>query len=575
MPVAIGLVAEQGSRGPVATDPFSGGTRIGPAPDVPVGSWVRVEDGEVTAVLAAPDSPEAALYAIAAKHALSPVHTDVEQAEADALAADAPRRIADPTLVDLTHLPFVTIDEVTSKDLDQAVFVDADGDGFVVWYALADASAFVRPGTALYEASLQRGSSYYLPGLVVPMLPRVLSEDVVSLNPRVDRRAMVFELRLDPTGALVERTVHRARVHCREKLDFDGVQAFLDGTPVDWAPDVQASLRRLQQVGERRIRLADERNVVRYRRTEVEVKVRGHRFVALDGPRNDVERYNEQISLLTNIEGARLLREGQEAIPEVVQPIYRVHAPPDSERFEELRVTTLGIARAHGLDPEVWAWNPEREGLHAYLDRLPHDPEAEGAVAQAIHRQAMIINRPSHYASAPGMHFGVGADVYGRFTAPMREVVGIFVHDEVWELSRGASEPVPDGWDGEALRERVIDASNRARELQRRLDREANRIVLDDLLGPLEGKGPVLAGRVLGLTATRVHVQLASPPIDVKVYVAHLERAWGVELERSEDGAELRGGDHTAHHTVRMGDQVTVEVVGRDSRRDRWTLTLG
>ncbi|MEZ4318970.1 MAG: RNB domain-containing ribonuclease [Myxococcota bacterium] len=530
---------------------------------LPEGTWVRVDDDGTVTELAQRGSGLADLYALAAKVGMSPVHSSAALAEARALAADP--GLDDPALADFTHLPLVTIDEVTSKDLDQAVCIERSGEGFTVWYALADASWYIRPGMALYEESLERGSSYYLPGLVIPMLPALLSEDVISLNPAVDRRAMLFELRLDADGNLVERRLHRARVHCRHKLAFDGVQAFLDGAEVDWDADVQASLRLLPEVGERRIQLAEERNVVRYRRAEVEVRLVGRRFVALDGPRNAVERYNEQISLLTNMEGARFLLEGS---PEAhIQPIYRVHEPPGEERFEAFREATVEIARLHGLDPAEWAWRPDHEGLHAYLDRLPHD-----AVGQAIHRQAMIANRPSHYASTPGLHYGVGAEVYGRFTAPMREVVGIFLHNEAWEKLAGAELPVPPGWEGPVLRERVIESSNAARMLQRRLDRDANRLVLDQLFEGDLASGRVQGGTVLGITPTQVHVQLDSPRIDVKVYVPHLERAWGHALAITAAGTGLV--DPAGAVCLRLGDRVEITVSGRDAKRDRWNLGL-
>ena len=66
--------------------------------------------------------------------------------------------IDDPLLVDRTTMPFVTIDNAHSKDLDQAVFVDREGEGFVVAYAIADASYYVRPGSALFAEAMKRGA---------------------------------------------------------------------------------------------------------------------------------------------------------------------------------------------------------------------------------------------------------------------------------------------------------------------------------------------------------------------------------------------------------------------------------
>jgi ribonuclease R len=519
-----------------------------------VGSWVVVRDDGTHEVLAHAGTRRAELIGLVVDAGIAPVHDEAVHALAEERAAD----LALHDLTDLSHLPFVPIDEPTSRDLDQAVAIARRGDGYVVWYALADAAWFVRVGDALYEDAIARGATYYLPGLVVPMLPRILSEDAISLNAGVDRRAMVFELTLDATGACTDCAIHRARVRCRHKLDFAGVQAFLDGAPVDWDPDVQASLRLLPEVGQRRIALAESRGVIQYRRTEVDVKLHERRFVALDGPRNDVERYNEQISLLTNVQGARFLRD-HHAKPST-QPIYRVHEAPAASRYGELATLSRQMAALHGLDADRWVWRPADQPLATWLDGLPPGP-----VAAALHRQAMVINRPSHFASSPGVHHGVGADVYGRFTAPMREVVGIFLHQEVWEVL-GHAAPDPDH--GEALAERVIRVSNAARERQRRFDREVNRLVLDDLFANATGGFP---GVILGLTPSRVHVQLDRPTVDVKVYAAHLEAHRGTTLT-------LIDATHMvdAHGTpvFRLGDRVEVHVVGRDAQRDRWELRL-
>lgn len=518
------------------------------------GTWVRVRDDGSHEILAVVGTPQVELTELVVKAGIDVVHSP----DVDALAVERAAELTFDGLVDLRRLPFVPIDEVTSRDLDQALAIEPRDDGFVVWYALADAAWFIRPGDALYEDSIARGATYYLPGLVVPMLPRILSEDVISLNANVDRRAMVFELTLDAEGVCTDRKIHRARVRCRHKLDFQGVQAFLDGAEVDWDTDVQDSLRLLETVGRLRIALAESRGVVQYRRTEVDVKLDGLQFVALDGPRNHVEKYNEQISLLTNVQGARFLLE-HDGHPET-HAIYRVHEAPAESRFAELVTLSQQVAAAFDLPADPWIWNPATSSLADWLDRLP-----AGSVAAGLHRQAMVVNRPSHFASSPGQHFGVGADVYGRFTAPMREVVGIFLHQEVWE-TLGVTPS--DDKHAEALRERVIAVSNAARERQRMFNREVNRLVLDDLFATPNG---TWSGAVLGLTPTRIHVRLDRPQVDVKVYTAHVGRHLGGELTFV-DGSHMCDANGTT--VVRLGDRVDVKVIERDSRRDRWNLAF-
>ncbi len=560
---------------------------------MPAGTWgrFRLEDGQAVLegpILADPGSALADLYELAAGRGLCPLHPPAVMAETAAVLRDP--GIDDPALDDLTRLAFITIDEPHSRDLDQALFIERRAGGLAVWYAIADPAWCVRPGGALFAEALARGATYYLPGLVIPMLPRELSEDIVSLNPGVDRRAMVFEVELDSAGRVEGSRIRRARVRSRVKTSYDAVQAFYDGqAPVpggeETRAEVAANLELLREVGTLRVALAEARGVVSFRRREIAVSLAGRdaRFVALADPRNDVERYNEQISLLCNVEGARFLQRG-DTEDDDVQPIYRVHDPPAPERLEELEGLIATLVRRHRLDREVWGWRRGQRSLADYLRALPATgPEAR--LARSIHRQAMLTGGRSMFDTVPGMHFGVGADVYGRFTAPMREIVGVFAHKEAWEKLEG-HHTAPDGWDDdEALRQQVVAAANRARQTQRELDREVNRRVLDQLFGDDLGqtldRRPRHRGTVMGVSRSKVHVGLDEPPIDVKVYLHHLRRRSAAlaplrgdahRLAQGRDRITLRRGDGRRLHTV--GDEVAVRVTGRDRERDRWELEL-
>lgn len=559
-------------------------------PEAP-GTWVlfQVHGGRACRqgdVLAAPESALADLYGLAARRGLSPRYPSAVLEEAAAAVADP--GTGDPGLLDLTHLPFVTIDEVHSRDLDQALFVERRDEGYRVWYAIADPAWCVRPGTALFAEALRRGATYYLPGLVIPMLPRELSEGSVSINPSVDRRSMVFEVNLDAAGRTSDFRIHRARVQSRVKTSYDAVQAFFDGqAPVPGGPlpgsappadadVISASLELLREVGTLRMELAESRHVIAFRRQEIAVSLAGKeglRFVAMADPRNDVERYNEQISLLCNVVGARFLMEGDTDEDEV-QPIYRVHDPPAPRRLAELADQIEALTGLRRLDAERWRWRPGRRNLADYLRSLPSSgPEAR--LARAVHRQAMLTGGRSLFSTAPGAHFGVGADVYGRFTAPMREVVGVFAHKETWEKLFGHREAPPPWDDDEALRSQVIEAANQARDTQRKLDREVNGLVLDQLLGDdlkrdVAGR-PRRRGTILGVSDSKVHVGLDDPPIDVKVYIHHLNQRTDERVGQGRDRMTLRRlSDGKVLQTV--GDEVCLRVVGH--AEDRWELEI-
>ncbi len=522
------------------------------------------------------DRVPAPLRDLLAAEGLDPRFPAEVVAEAAALVA-APG-LDDPALVDEEDVPYVTVDGAGTRDLDQALHLERDGDGYRVRYAIADAAHYVRPGTALFAEALRRGTSYYLPGLSVPMLPRSLSEGAVSLAPGVPRRAVIFDLRLAGDGACRAATLHRARIRSRAQLSFDEVQAFLDAPATSalagaaFAP----SLALLPVIGELRQQDAAARQVVRYHREEVRVGMAGEAFTILARVRHPVERHNEQLSLLCNAEGGRLLCAAVgDDTSRAAHGIYRVHPAPRPARLAELERQVAELVALHRLDAARWGWHPDASlaewvdglrGLDGGDDRL-------GRIVRAVERQAVMVNVRSVFSAEPGEHFGVGAEPYARFSAPMREIVGVFVHKEAVELLGLA--PAGAAAADAALRDRVLAAANAARERQRRLTDLTNRRVLDQLFAPdLElprDRRPARAGTIMGVTASKIHVTLDEPPIDVKLYVGDAGRAvGGAWLTLSAGKAALCDEDGAARFLV--GDPVALRVAGRDPRRDRWVL---
>ncbi len=449
----------------------------------------------------------------------------------------------------------------------------------MVSYALADAAHYVRPGMALFDEALRRGVSTYLPGLTVPMLPRALSEGIVSLNPNVDRRALVFEMELDRRGVCRSTRLARARVHSRAKLTYDGVQRFHDhpeGDPLS-GRDFTESLELLRVVGELRLELARARDVVHFRRREA-VVIRNHdagrRFDIVEEERNDVSLWNEQISLLCNIEGGRFLANDPQPH---VQPIYRVHESPSPEGLDHVCRIIDHLVRLHDLDPARWTWRRRGEGaksLSDYLDDLPRDAETD-RIRWAIERQVLIVNQRSVYSDEPGRHFALGVQPYTRFSAPMREIVGIFTHKEALE-KLGLIVPAATAAQDEAMRERVIASANAAKERQGSISKDVMRLAVDELLrGDLElslAERPRYLGTVISIRPSGLYVQLDEPPVPLKVYLPHLEASLGQRYVCQSDGMELVPRDEADGPRFRVGDRVRLRCHARDG--GKWVLGI-
>lgn len=512
-------------------------------------------------VLAAAGTWRADMYRLAAALGLEPCHGPAARAEAAAARADAD----DPALADLEELPFVTVDPPGARDLDQALHLErTPGGGYLLRYALADAAHFVRPGSALLAEAVARGASFYLPGLRLPMLPPRLSEDLVSLVAGRPRRALVVECRLGPRGEVESVLLQRARIRSRARLSYASAQRALDDP---WGAGRRhrrwrEGLELLAEVGEARLAEARRLGAARLHREEVEMRpddgARGGVRTVVRS-RLPVERWGEQLSLLVNVEAARILASGLG--PERVQPIFRVHPEPSAEALDRLARRIERLVLRRGLDPGRWLWRRGEETLSSYLDRLPRSGRGV-RVARALERQAVLVQQASRYAAEPAPHAGIGAPCYARLSSPMREVVGVFTHKEALEFLGAAPAGEPAG--DLRLRAEVIEAGNRSRDLQRRLDRGAARVALDRWLAVRHDEA--LDGTVLGFGSDRIHVQLDEPRLDLKAYLADQPDSWRVDPLETEAVSGERA--------VRLGDRVRLAVDGLDRARDRWRLVV-
>lgn len=484
--------------------------------------------------------------------------------------------IYDPSLADYTHLPFVTIDNDGSKDLDQAVYVENNGTGFTIYYAIADASYYIKPGTALFREALKRGASYYFPDYSVPMLPRELSEGLISLNAQLNRRALLFIIDIDCEGNTLKAEIVRGRIMSRDKLSYNGVQEFYDNqsnSPLA-GREFTDSLLNLQEAGRVLAAGGDRRGVISYERFEQVLRIADDsvnlRFRDIE--RNDASRWNEQMSLLCNIEGAKMLSPEECAGDLHVQPVFRIHDAPDGASLERLENVISTFIEIHSLDRGIWGWR-RGESLASYLKNLPlAGPEKR--ITEAIERQILISNQRSLFSHKPGMHYALGVKLYGRFSSPMREIVGIFSHKELAE-KLGLQEPLSDEADIE-LREKVILASNRCKDVQKGIDRMVNSLVLDSLFRPelelVMHSRPFHCGTVMGMKETRIYVLLDSPRIEIKVYTEDLEKYSGKKFGYSFHVLEETGeADNPLR--FRAGDEIRIRLADFDEK-GKWRFTV-
>lgn len=231
----------------------------------------------------------------------------VEAAEDAAASVELPER-------DLTDVPFVTIDPPGSTDLDQALYISRSGDGYLVQYAIADVAAFVEPEGPIDLEAHERVETMYAPNARTPLHPEPLSENAASLLPDQLRPALVWELAVDAEGAVTAATVARAQVRSRRQYTYEEVQQLIE------AGDADESLMLLREVGQLREEQERARGGVSLGVPEQEVQVSGRSWTLSYRTPLPVEGWNAQISLMTGMAAADMMRSGGVGILRTLPP---------------------------------------------------------------------------------------------------------------------------------------------------------------------------------------------------------------------------------------------------------------
>lgn len=412
----------------------------------------------------------------------------------DEVVAAAKKAAAAPRLPDRdrTDLPFVTIDPPGSMDLDQALFLQRDGDGYVVHYAIADLAAFISPGDPVDQEAHRRGETLYGADSTIPLHPRELSEGAASLLPDQVRPALVWSIKLDATGEGTDVVLERALVRSRARLDYGGAQEQID------AGTAGESLMLLRDVGQLRLEREAARGGVSLPLPEQEVDVEGDQWRLAFRSLRPVEQWNAQISLLTGFAAASLMVYARVGM-------LRTLPPPDPRDVQRLHRT----ARALRID-----W-PAEQLYPDFIRSLDPGKPAHAAMIVActrLLRGAAYVGFDGEVPAQP-QHSALASE-YAHVTAPLRRLGDRYTLEVCASLCAG--EEVPD-WVLTGLKEvpAVLAESGRK-------SRQYERAVLDLVeAGVLRGReGETFPAVVVDLDdrdESRGTVTLQDPAVEADV----------------------------------------------------------
>jgi ribonuclease R len=396
---------------------------------------------------------------------------------------------------DLRGLPFVTIDGETAKDFDDAVHAAREGRGFRLWVAIADVSHYVRHGDALDLEARERGTSVYFPRRVIPMLPEKLSNGLCSLNPEVDRLAMVCEMAITPKGAVARYEFYPAVIRSHARLTYTGVWAMLVARK---APAHIATLHEVfQQLATERRR----RGAIDFETVETRMVFDAHGKIEQIVPetRNDAHRLIEECMLAANVcAGAFLIERNHPTL-------YRVHDVPAPEKVAALRdfLAELGLQLPGG---EI----PRPRDYAQLLDKIRQRPDF--VLLQTILLRSL---KQAVYSPDNAGHFGLAFEAYVHFTSPIRRYPDLLVHRAIRACLEGRRYEDVD-WD--ALGLHCSETERRADEASRDVENWLKCFYMQDQVGGS------YAGTVTGVTPFGLFVTLDDYFVDGLVHISELGR---------------------------------------------------
>jgi ribonuclease R len=522
--------------------------------------------GKLLKVLGDPEDPRTEIEKILACAVIPIEFPDEATGQAKRTSQElGPTDLADR--IDLRDRRFATIDPETARDFDDALCIeDGPHGGPRVWVAVADVSHYVRWDDALDKEAAIRGVSVYLPDRVIPMLPHQLSAGICSLNPMVDRCAMVVRLDYTDEADLADVGYAAAVIRSKGRLDYPGVAAALGG-------DFRGRREEYRQWSaelERLNALARILRAKRQTRGALELELSEPKVVLdADDPRlvRDVVKAKGDPAVK---QAYQLVEEFMIAANEAVgnffrrrgaPTVWRVHAPPKADRV----ATLAELLGAYGIVVDVEAAVTPL-GMKHVLDQIAEKPGAQALSLLVLRTLTQAV-----WDTVPIGHFGLASGDYLHFTSPIRRYPDLLVHRLLkYHLHRdghasgGGYTKSPPAVDAlTALAHAASGHERRAMEAEREAVAMYRAYLMRDQVGQR------FDGVVSAVTSFGAFVEIEEPFVEGLIKLDSLG-----DDKFSYDEVHMRlSGDRTGTQ-IELGDKVTVEINNVSVVRRRIDFTL-
>lgn len=502
--------------------------------------------GHAERVLGSSDSMLARMRATAEDHGF-PTEFPIEVEQQARIVAREPLPEASKQREDLRKLILFTIDGASSKDFDDAVSIETLEDGTRrLGVHIADVSHYVRPGSPIDREALSRGTSLYLPGYTVPMLPEELSNNICSLMPNADRLAMSLFMDVSAAGKVVDFRLTRSIIRSKARLTYDSVNRFFESGEEISSGEVMEALLKMRLLSILLRAHRKEKGSIDFDLPEPEF-VLNEKYEPTDilcPNRGEAERMIEDFMLLANETVARLARD-------TLTPfMYRIHEKPDPDRIRQLEVF-LNLAGS----PVHLGEHPHPGMMQKVLEKHAEDERIE-----IIRRYMLRALKRAQYSDKPMGHYALAMEDYCHFTSPIRRYPDLMVHRMLKLLIDGANS---ERWESR-MPALAQECSLREQESVK-AERSADDIMKAAYMSRQIGRK--FWGTISGVTGWGVYVTLNNT-VEGLVHVSDMDDYYTYDADRQQLEASGTG------LVLRLGMQVRIRVIHASIERGEVNFEL-
>ena len=317
---------------------------------------------------------------------------------------------------DLRDKVIFTIDGADTKDIDDAISIDKDGDNYILGVHIADVSYYVRENMALFSSALERGTSSYLADTVIPMLPHELSNGICSLNEGVDRLTISCEMKINKEGKIVDHDIFLSVINSKKKMTYTEVNKILiEGLHPEGYSEFEDKLLLMHELS----------SILRKRKIN-----NGYIDFGLDEAKIIQDENGKAIDVVKRVQldGEKLIEDFMIAANETVAThisnmelpfIYRVHDKPSSEKIVEF----LNLVKVMGYTASINPNDVTPKAMQELLLSLKDKPGYE--ILSELLLRSM---KKAVYSETNIGHFGLASSTYTHFTSPIRRFPDLMVH---------------------------------------------------------------------------------------------------------------------------------------------------